>query len=155
PCAWLIPNADLKLPAYPALASGKVRYVGDAVAAVVAETPGQARDATAAIEVEYDALPAVVNQEKAVQSGAPQLHDDVPSNVGFTFKRSGGDADAAFKDADAVVKQRFVNQRLIPSAMETRGAVASWNPGTEELTLWVTSQNPHIERLLVSLTLGI
>src|SRR5579884_1914960 len=155
PCAWLIPNADLKLPPYPALAKNKVRYVGDGVAAVVAETAAQARDAAAAIEVEYEPLPAVVNQEKAIEPGAPQLHDEAPNNIAFTFKLNGGDYEAAAREADVVVKQRFVNQRLIPSAMEPRGAVAQWNPGTEELTLWVTSQNPHVERLLISLTLGI
>src|SRR5205085_9296534 len=109
----------------------------------------------AAIEVEYEPLGAVVNQEKAIADGAPQLHDDVPNNIAFTFKLNGGDVAAAMAEPDVVVvKQRFINQRLIPTAMETRGAVASWNPGTDELTLWVTSQNPHIERLLVSLTLG-
>src|SRR5579884_1247826 len=90
PCAWLIPNADLKLPPYPALAKNKVRYVGDGVAAVVAETAAQARDAAAAIEVEYEPLPAVVNQEKAIEPGAPQLHDEAPNNIAFTFKLNGG-----------------------------------------------------------------
>src|SRR3954469_10477501 len=86
PCAWLVPNADLKLPTYPALATDKVRYVGDGVAAVIAETRAQADDAIQAIQVEYDVLPAIVNQEKATQAGAPQLHADVPNNVAFTWK---------------------------------------------------------------------
>ena len=156
PTAWLVPNSNLKTPVYPALAKDKVRYVGDGVAVVVAESIYQAQDAIAAIDVEYEPLPVIVNQEQAVQDGAPQLHDDVPNNIAFTFNLNSGDVAAAAVERDVVtVKQRFINQRLIPAAMETRGAVASWSPGTDELTLWNTSQNPHIARLLISLTLGI
>ncbi len=155
PTAWLIPNSDLKTPAHPPLAVDTVRYVGDAVAVVVAESRGVAKDAAALVEVEYEPLGAVVDQEKAVLPGAPQVHEDVPNNVVFRWKVAGGDISAAFRDADLTLKQRFVNQRLIPNALETRASVAQYNAGTKELTVWVTSQNPHIHRLLLSGILGI
>ncbi|HET9017079.1 MAG TPA: molybdopterin cofactor-binding domain-containing protein, partial [Thermomicrobiaceae bacterium] len=87
--------------------------------------------------------------------GAPQLYHDVPHNVAFHWKLHAGDVEAAFRDADFTVSQRLVNQRLIPNAMETRGAIADYNPGSGELTLWVTSQNPHIDRLLLAMVTGI
>ena len=155
PCAWLPPNSDLKVPEYRALAVDTVRYVGDGVAAVVAENRYQAQDAAAAIEVEYEMLPAVVDQEKATQDGAPQLYADVPNNTAFVWRLAGGDIDAALRDADVVVSQRLINHRLIPTAMEPRAAVAHYNPGSGELTLWCTSQNPHIHRLLMSAVTGI
>jgi aerobic carbon-monoxide dehydrogenase large subunit len=155
PTAWLIPNSELKTPPYAPLASEVVRYAGEAVAVVLAEDPYTAEDARELIEVDYEPLPVVVDQEKALQKGAPQLHTEAPGNVAFHWKLAGGDIDQAFKDAEVVVSQRFVNQRLIPSAMEPRAAVAQYDPGTEELTLHVTSQNPHIHRLLMALVLGI
>ena len=155
PTAWLIPNSDLKTPPYPPLASDVVRYTGEAVAVVLAEDPYIAEDARELIEVEYDPLPVVVDQEKALEKGAPQLHAEAPGNVAFVWKLAGGDVIAAFQEADVVVSNRFVNQRLIPSAMEPRAAVAQYDSGTEELTLHVTSQNPHIHRLLIALVLGI
>ncbi len=155
PTAWLIPNAELKTPAHPPLAIDTVRYVGDAVAAVVAESRGAASDAAGLVRVDYEPVAAVVDQEKAVQPGAPQLHANVPNNVAFHWKVAGGDIDAAFRDAEVTIKQRIVNQRLIPNPMETRGSVAHYNPGTHELTVWMTSQNPHIHRLLLSGILGI
>ncbi|MCL6648348.1 MAG: molybdopterin-dependent oxidoreductase [Chloroflexi bacterium] len=154
-CAWLIPDSDLKLPPHPPLAIDRVRYVGDAVAVVVANDRYVARDALDLIEVDYEVLPAVAHVEKAVESGAPQLHDEAPGNVAFRWKVGGGDVDKAFAEAEVVVRERIVQQRLIPNAMETRGCVASWNPGTEELTIWMTSQNPHIHRVLMSGDLGV
>ena len=155
PTAWLIPNSDLKTPPYPALASDVIRYAGEAVAVVLAEDPYIAEDARELIEVEYDPLPVVVDQEKALKEGAPLLHPEAPGNVAFVWKLAGGDVDAAFKEAEVVVSNRFVNQRLIPSAIEPRAAVAQYDPGTDEFTLHVTSQNPHIHRLLIALVLGI
>ncbi|MDI3340814.1 MAG: molybdopterin-dependent oxidoreductase [Sphaerobacter sp.] len=155
PCAWLPPNSDLKVPEYRALAIDTVRYVGDGVAAVVAEDRYRAADALAAIEVDYEILPAVVDQEKAVAEGAPQLYADVPNNTAFVWRLSGGDVEAALAQADVVVSQRLVNHRLIPTAMETRAALAYYNPGSGELTLWCTSQNPHIHRLLLSAVTGL
>lgn len=155
PTAWLIPNSDLKVPEYRALAVDKVRFVGDGVVAVVAIDRYIAQDALDAIEVDYDILPAVVDQEQATQPGAPQLYDDVRNNTAFCFRLSGGDVDSAFRDADVTVSQRLVNQRLIPTPIETRSAVANYNPGSGELTLWCTSQNPHVHRLLLSGVTGI
>ncbi|WP_324716637.1 glyceraldehyde dehydrogenase subunit alpha [Carboxydochorda subterranea] len=155
PTAWLVPNSDLKTPAHPPLATEKVRYVGDGVAMVVAEDRYTARDAVELIEVEYEVLPAVVDQEKAVQDGAPQVHDDVPRNIAFVWRAGGGDPDRAIQEAEVVVRQRIRNHRLIPSAMETRGAVAQFNPASGEMTVWLTSQNPHIHRVLMSGVLGI
>jgi aerobic carbon-monoxide dehydrogenase large subunit len=155
PTAWLLPNSELKTPPYAPLASDIVRYAGEAVAVVVAEDPYIAEDARELIEVDYEPLPVVVDQEKALGKGAPQLHAEAPGNVAFHWKLAGGDVDQAFKEADLVVSQRFVNQRLIPSAIEPRAAVAQYDPGTEELTLHVTSQNPHLHRLLMALVLGL
>ena len=154
PTAWLVPNSDLKTPAHPPLAIDTVRYVGDAVAVVIAESRGAAADAAGLVEVDYEPLPVVVDQEKAVQAGAPQLHADAPNNVAFRWVLKGGDV-SVFQQADVTIKQRILNQRLIPTAIETRGSVAQFNAGTKELTLWVTSQNPHVHRLLLSGILGI
>ncbi len=153
PCAWLIPNSDLKVPARPVLAVDRVRHVGEAVAVVVADDRYTARDAAELVSVSYDLLPVVVNQEKATQPGAPQLHGDVPSNISFTWKAAGGDAEAAFKAADVVIRQRFLNQRLIPNAMEARAVTAQFNSGTGDMTAWITSQNPHIHRFVLSVVL--
>ncbi|MDR7467343.1 MAG: molybdopterin-dependent oxidoreductase, partial [Armatimonadota bacterium] len=150
-----IPNADLKTPPHPAIATDRVRYVGDAVAVVVAEDRYSARDGADRVKVDYAPLPVVTAAEQAVAGGAPLLHEQAPQNIAFRWKVTGGDAAAAFAQADAVISQRFVNQRLIANAMETRGAVADYNPNTGDLTLWVTSQNPHIHRVILSGVLGI
>ncbi|HEX6617306.1 MAG TPA: molybdopterin cofactor-binding domain-containing protein [Gemmatimonadales bacterium] len=155
PCAWNVPNCDLKVPPHPLLAYDKVRYVGDGVAMVVAESRAAARDAIDLIDVDYDPLPGGVDPEKMAQSGAPQLHDEVPDNVGFTWVVAGGDAEQAFNAAEVTVKQRIVQQRLLPTAMEPRAAVATYNKGTGQLTLWATSQNPHIHRFLCSVMLKL
>src|SRR5262245_6684435 len=155
PCAWVVPNSDTRTPPYPPIATDIVRYVGNAVAIVAAEDRYAARDAADLVEVDYEPMPAVVDAFKAAQPGAPQLHPDVPKNICFHWKVSGGDADAAFKAAEVVVRERILQQRLIPNAMEPRAALAQWNSAMGELTLWVTSQNPHIVRFLLSLDTGI
>jgi carbon-monoxide dehydrogenase large subunit len=155
PCAWVVPASDTKTPPYPPIAIDTVRYMGNAVAVVVAEDRYLARDAADAVEVDYEPLPVVVDAFKATQPGAPQLHADVPANVCFHWKVSGGDVKAAFDSADVVVKERIVNQRLIPNAMEPRAALAQYASANGEVTLWVTSQNPHIVRFLLSLDTGI
>ncbi len=155
PCGWNVP--DIKVPTRYPLTVDKVRHVGDGVAAVVAETPYIANDALDLIEVEYEPLPAVVDAREAMAEGAPLVHDDVPNNVSYTWALGDKEAcDKAFAEADHVVELELVNQRLIPTAMEPRAAVAQWNASTEEMTLWTTSQNPHPIRLLLSaFTLGI
>jgi carbon-monoxide dehydrogenase large subunit len=155
PCAWVVPNSDTKTPPYPPIAVDVVRYVGNAVAIVLAEDRYRARDAADAVQVDYEPLPAVADVWKAAQPGAPQLHADVPGNICFHWKVSGGDVEAAFKGADVVVRDKILNQRLIPNAMEPRAALAQWSPAAGEVTLWVTSQNPHIARFLLSLDTGI
>ena len=155
PCAWVVPNSETKTPPYPPIAIDVVRYVGNAVAIVVATDRYAARDAAEAVEVDYDPLPAVADAEKATAKGQPQLHADVPNNVCFKWTVKGGDVDAAFKAADVVVKERIINQRLIPNAMEPRAALAQYNSAMNEVTLWATSQNPHIVRFLLSLDTGI
>jgi carbon-monoxide dehydrogenase large subunit len=134
-----------------ALATDSVKWNGEGVAAVVAETAEQAADAVEAIIVDWEPLPAVVDAEKATQPGAPQLHENAPHNV--VFEWSVGDRDgtaAAIDAAEVVVKQRLVNQRLIPNPLETRGDIGWYNPGTEEYTIWMSSQTPHIQRLLLA-----
>ncbi len=155
PTAWQPKNSEMIVPEYRALAIDKVRYVGDGVAAVVAVDEYTARDALAAIDVKYETLPVVVRQLDAMAEGAPQLYDSVPNNTAFHFHLEGGDVDGAFQEADLTFSQRFVNQRLIPNAMETRGAVAQFDPGRQELTMWCTTQNPHVHRMLMSLVTGI
>ncbi len=155
PCAWIPPESDVKAVAHPALAIDVVRYQGDAVAVVVAENRYQAEDALELINVDYDLMPAVISPEAAVQPGAPLLHEDAPNNQAFHWVAEGGDADAAFAAADVIVKDTILQQRLIPNAMEPRSAVANWTSSMGELTLWSTSQNPHIARFLASLVTGV
>src|SRR3989454_737787 len=151
--AWAIPNANLKTPAYPPLAREVVRYAGEAVAVVVAESPFIAENARDLVEVEYDPLPVVTDVETATKPGRAPLHGDAPDNVAFKWTLAGGDVDKVFQEADVVVSQRFVNQRLQPTAMEPRAAIAQFEPGTRELTLHVTSQNPFVHRLVLSIVL--
>ena len=155
PCAWVIPDSDVKVVAYPPIAKDIVRYVGDAVAVVVAEDRYQAEDALELINVDYEPLPAVVNPEAALQPGAPQLHEDAPNNQAFHWVAAGGDTDAAFADAEVVVKDTILQQRLIPNAMEPRSAIASYMSSMGELTIWNTTQNPHIARFITCLVTGI
>jgi carbon-monoxide dehydrogenase large subunit len=155
PCAWNVPGCDLKIPAHPLLAHDRVRYVGDAIAMVIAETRAQARDAIDLVDADYEPLGATADPEKAAQPGAALLHDDVPGNLAFTWTVAGGDAEAAFRSAEVTVSQRIVQQRLLPTAMEARAAVASYHRGSGQLTLWVTSQNPHIHRFLCSVMLKL
>lgn len=154
PTAWLPPDSDIKATAHHALAIDTVRYVGDGVALVVAESRYAARDAADLVKVTYEALPAVVNQELAMQEGAPVLHEDAPNNVAFHWT-AGNATDDVFEQAEVVVRHRFRQQRLIPNPMEMRAAVADYNRATGELTMWVTSQNPHIHRFILSGVLGV
>jgi aerobic carbon-monoxide dehydrogenase large subunit len=133
------------------LATDSVKWTGEGVAAVVAETEAQAFDAIAAIEVDYEPLPTVVDAEKATQDGAPQLHENAPNNIVFDWTVGDKDGtEAVFANAEVVVKQRLVNHRLIPNPMETRGDIGWYNPGTDEYTIWMSSQTPHIQRLLLA-----
>lgn len=155
PCGWLLP--DLKIPAFHAVAVDKASFAGHAVALVVADSLYAARDGAEAVKVEYEVLPPVIDTEGALRPGTPQIHENAPENVAFRW--SIGDKDktaAAIEGAHTVVKQRFINQRLIANAMEPRSCVAQYQAATEELTLWLTSQLPHVIRLLLgAFVLGI
>ena len=157
PCAWLIPDSDLKTPDHPPLAAEVVRYVGDAVALVLASNRYQAQDAAELVEVDYEQLDAVVDPEKATQDGAPQLFEDVPANLAFRWVSSSGDEEVekAFQEAEVVVQERIIQQPLLPTAIEPRAALAQWNGPAGELTVWCTSQNPHIHRHILSAMTGV
>ena len=155
PCAWHIPDSNLIMPDHPAIAKDKVRYVGDAVAVVVAENRYQAEDALEHIDVDYEPLDATINPKASTMDGAPQVHDDVPNNIAFKWTVAGGEIDEAFEKADVVVKDTITLQRLIPNAMEPRSAVAQYVAATGNLTLWATTQNPHIARFLSSVVTGV
>lgn len=155
PCGWVVP--DCKIPTRWPLTVDKVRHVGDGVACVVAEDRYIAEDAVNLIEVDYEALPAAVDARKTIESGAPQIHDDIPDNISYTWALGNKEAmEKGFAEAEHVVELELINQRLIPNAIEPRAAVAQWSAPTEEMTVWTTSQNPHPIRLLLSaFTLGI
>jgi carbon-monoxide dehydrogenase large subunit len=154
PCGWLITGTDgqpMKEPPHWVLAKDKVCYVGDALAMVVAETPEQAKDAAEMITVDYEVLPSVVDPVAALRSGAPQIHDSAPGNKCYTWALGDKAAvDAAFAKAAHVTKLDIVNNRLVPNAIEPRAAVASYSRADDGYTLYVTSQNPHVERLLMT-----
>ena len=158
-CGWMITSKDgtpMKAGPHPALARGKVRHVGDQLAVVIANTLNQAKDAAAAIEVDYGVLRAVADPAKTQDAKAPQIHDAAPRNT--IYEWAIGDAAAvseAFKSAKHVAKLNITNNRLIPNAMEPRAANAEYDAGTDSLTLWVTSQNPHVHRLVMSAFLGL
>ncbi len=152
PCGWLITDTSgqpMKEPAHPILAQGKVRYVGDHVAMVVAETLEQARNAAELVHVEYDVLPAVVDVRDAAKATA--LHEVAPDN--HCYKWAIGDkaqVDAAFAKAAHITKLDLINNRLVPNPMEPRAAIGSYSRANDEYTLYVSNQNPHVERLLMT-----
>ena len=157
-CGWMIHSKDgspMKAGPHPILALGKVRYVGDHVAVVVAETKEQAKAAAARIEVSYDVLPHVVDAAKA-QTSKAQIHDVAPDNRIFNWSLGDEEATkAAFKGAHHVTKLELVNNRLIPNAMEPRAAIGSYDSGSDHFTLYTTSQNPHVARLVISAFHGL
>ena len=162
PCGWQVTDkhgAPMQEPRHPVLAEGKVRHVGEPIAAVVAETLSQARDAAEAIVVDITDLPAVVDMKQAVQEGAPKVHDDLTSNLcydwGFVEENKAA-VDKAFDDAAHVTTLELVNNRLVANPMEPRVAVGDYARGTGDHTLYTTSQNPHVIRLLMgAFVLGI
>ncbi len=153
PCAIQMP--DLKIPRHPALAVGRVRYVGEPVAVVVADEFYSARDAAELIEVDYEPLPVVTDMEKALAKDSPLVHDEFKSNQAFTFTLKNGDVEAAFKKSGRVVKQRMLNQRLAPIAMEPRAVIAEYLPGENRLTVWSSTQIPHLLKTQISVMVGL
>jgi carbon-monoxide dehydrogenase large subunit len=141
-------------PAHPPLALGEVRFVGELVAVVVANDPYAARDAAEAVTVQYDELPAVVDLDKAA-AGGPYAHSGLESNIAYEMPIKVGDVDAAFAKADVIVKERIVNQRVVPCPMEPRTMLAEWQPGPQQLTLWSSTQIPHLLRTNIAMLLGL
>lgn len=149
---WILPGT--KVPHRPVVAVDRVRFVGECVALVVAETLAEACDAVGLIDVDYEALPSVVGEDAAIRQGAPQLHDNVPGNITTLFRIKGGDFQKAVQDADQVIKLRIVNNRLIPTCMETRAILA--DPGADGvMTVYIPSQVPHMHRRWIAETVGI
>ena len=158
-CGWMIHSKDgspMRMGPHPALALDKVRYVGDHVALVVAETLNQAKDAAAAIEVDYEVLPAVVDLATAANEGVAQVHEVAPRNTVYEWELGDKAAtEAAFAKAARVTSIDIVNNRLAPNPMEPRAAIGEYDSGDDAFTLWTTSQNPHVARLVLSAFVGL
>jgi carbon-monoxide dehydrogenase large subunit len=154
PCAWPV-TEDIKMPEHWPLARGKARYVGDAVAVVVAESRALAKDAAELVEVEYEPLPAVVDVAEALADGAPIVHDELGTNRCYDWALSAGDVDKVFGDAAVTVHERYRQNRLIPVAIEPRGVLVQPVIAQGEFTVWSATQIPHILRVLLAMTLGI
>ncbi|MFN0166530.1 MAG: glyceraldehyde dehydrogenase subunit alpha [Bryobacteraceae bacterium] len=152
PCAGAMP--DLKIPDYRVLAQNHVVFVGQPIAAVVATDKYTARDAVDLIQVDYDEMPVVIDVEKAA-AGPPYVYEEYGSNIAYRLTQGEGDIDAALAASDRVLKQRVEHRRLAPIAMEPRGVLARYLPGEQELTLWSSTQIPHLMRTQVALMLGV
>ena len=154
PCAWPV-TEEIRMPSHFPLAFDKARHVGDGVAVVVADSREIAKDAAELVEVEYEPLDAVTDVGRALDPDAPIVHDDFGTNECYVWKLDAGEVEQAFADAEVTVKRNYRQQRLIPVAMEPRGALAHEMPGTDELTLWTSTQIPHIARLTLAGVIGI
>ncbi len=156
-CGWMINSKDgtpMKMAAHPALAVGKACHVGDAVAVVVAETLAQAKDAAEKVKVDYEVLPAVIDPAKAQSAAA--IHELAPNNTIYQWHLGDAKAaDAAIKSAKHVTRLDIVNNRLVPNAMEPRVAIGDYDTGTQNFTLWNTTQNPHVARLVIAAFVGM
>ena len=153
PCGASLPG--LRVPPHPILAKDRVYFVGHPVAVVVATDRYIAADAVDLVEVDYEPGPAVSDPEKAIAPGAPAVHPEWTDNIAFTYHQEGGEPEKAFAGAEVVIKQRITSQRLIPTAMETRGVVADYRAAEKNLTLWSSTQIPHLLRTLVAQMLGV
>ncbi|MVA98475.1 molybdopterin-dependent oxidoreductase [Nitratireductor sp. CAU 1489] len=153
-CGWMVHSKDgspMNMGAWSPLAVDRVRYVGDAVAIVVAETKGQARDAAEAVEVTYKEKKAVTDAVSALKKGAPQLHPEAPGNLIYDWEIGEAEAtDKAIATAAHVTTMQIVNNRLVPNAMEPRAALGHYDKAEDHYTCWTTSQNPHVARLVMS-----
>lgn len=153
-CGWAVASKDgspMNMGAWSALATNTVRYVGDAVAVVIADSPANARTAAEAVLVDYEELPVVVNAGEAIKDGAPQIHPEASNNLIFDWEIGEEAAtDAALADAAYVCEMDITNNRLSPNPMEPRSAVATYDASEEHYTLYTTSQNPHVARLVLS-----
>ncbi|HEY9359744.1 MAG TPA: xanthine dehydrogenase family protein molybdopterin-binding subunit [Xanthobacteraceae bacterium] len=158
-CGWMITSKDgsqMKMAPHPAIAHGKANYVGDAVAVVVAETLAQAKDAGEKVNVEYELLPALADPAKAQSESAPQIHEVAARNTIYQWHLGDAKAaEAAFKSARHVTRLDLINNRLVPNAIEPRAAIGEYDAGSGSLTLWNTTQNPHVARLVMSAFVGL
>jgi carbon-monoxide dehydrogenase large subunit len=158
-CGWMITSKDgspMKMAPHPAIAHGKANFVGDPVAVIIAETLAQAMDAAEKVKVDYELLPAVVDPAQAQTQSAPQIHDVAPQNTIYRWHL--GDAaatEAAIKSAKHVTRLELINNRLVPNAIEPRAAIGEYDAGSDTLTLWNTTQNPHVARLVISAFVGV
>ncbi len=152
PCAWPVTD-DIVIPNHPPMAVEEVRYVGEAVACVIARDRFMAADAIEAVDVDYEPLPPVLDMRSALAEDSPKVHASTEGNRSFEWVFSNGDVDAAFRDAPVVIERNYVQQRLIPSALEPRAVVCA--PNGEEFTLWSSTQIPHVLRLMLALVTGI
>jgi carbon-monoxide dehydrogenase large subunit len=150
PCAWPV-TPDIVIPPHPPMATDEVRYVGEAVAVVIARDRYTAADAAAAVDVGYEPLPPVLDIRTALDEGSPKVHEQ--GNKSYEWSLANGDIDAAFRDAPVVIERNYRQQRLIPSAMEPRAVVASCVG--EEFTIWSATQIPHVLRVMLSLVTGV
>ncbi|CAA9534054.1 MAG: Aerobic carbon monoxide dehydrogenase (quinone), large chain, partial [uncultured Rubrobacteraceae bacterium] len=146
---------DIKIPDHWPLARGEVNHAGDGVAVVVATDRYRAQDALESIEVDYEVLPAVVDVEAALEEGSPLVHEDLGTNKCYTWPLGTGDIDKAFEDADVVVRGRYVQQRLIPSAIEPRAVVVNPEPATGNLTVYTSTQVPHFVKDILAIMCGV
>ncbi|HZD28674.1 MAG TPA: xanthine dehydrogenase family protein molybdopterin-binding subunit, partial [Xanthobacteraceae bacterium] len=158
-CGWMITSKDgsqMKMAPHPAIAHGKANYVGDPVAVVVAETLAQAKDAAEKVNVDYELLPALADPAKAQSEGVPQIHEVAARNTIYQWHLGDATAvEAAFKSAKHVTRLDFINNRLVPNAIEPRAAIGEYDAGSDSLTLWNTTQNPHVARLVMSAFVGL
>jgi len=158
-CGWMIHSKDgseMKAGGHPILATEKVRYVGDHVAIVIAETKAAALTAAELVDVDYEELPAAISLSKCTGADAPQVHGEAPRNICFEWELGDKAAtEEAFSKAAKTVKLDLVNNRLVPNAMEPRAAIGDYDAGRDEYTLWTTSQNPHVARLVLSAFVGV
>lgn len=160
PCGWQVDfkNGDtMKEPPHPLLVADKTRYMGDSVAVVIAQSKALAKDAAEMVKIDYEPLEAVVHAEEAVEEGAPLVHEDVPNNISFDWELGDREkTNQAMAQADHITTLEFVNQRLIPNAIEPRSAIGDYDSANDKYTLYTSSQNPHLIRLLMcAFVLGI
>ena len=154
PCGAAV-TEDQNTPFYPPIVRDEVKYMGDVVAVVLATDRYRAQDALEFIEVDYEPLDVVVDMETALEEGAPLVHEDLGTNECYTYPMQAGDVDGAFNNADVVVKERYIQQRLIPNAIEPRATVAMQEPGHDGYVLYSATQVPHLAKIILSLSTGM
>ncbi len=163
PCAWPIadrtlpdePTSDARIPDHWPVAKDRVRFMGEIVAVVVADSREHAADAVSEVQVDYEELPVVTDMEAALRDDAPVIHEAFGSNRAYTWTLANGEVDRVFDEAPVVVKQRYYHPRLIPNAIEPRGVVVQPVPAQGEVTIWSATQIPHILKTLMALVMGI